>query len=118
MTKAVASATMLASIARYRSRIGERSAIIASRARAIKVLSGARIKLASASASCNPKVDCHITMANDAAVIAHEPAIAIHATRSPLCLHREPMIAAAAAISGGPINQRSCGTQTLRTCQP
>ena len=38
---------------------------------------------ANLAASCNPNADCHYNKANDEAVIAHEPAIAAQAIRSP-----------------------------------
>ena len=66
----------------------------------------------------SPKADCHSSSANEAAVIAHEAAIATQATRSPCCRQRAPKMAATAATIGGMIIQRSLGAQTVRTCQP
>src|SRR4051812_40472497 len=107
MTSAVARATMLASTARYRSRIGDRSAIIANKPNATSVRSGARITLARSEKLSVPDTELHIVIAYAAAVIAHDPAIAIHATRSPFCRHLAPRNAASAAITGGTTIHRS-----------
>ena len=72
---------------------------------------------ANLAASCNPNADCHSNNANDAAVIAHEPAIAAQAIRSPCCRQREPTIAATAATTGGATIHRLPGAQVLRICQ-